>query len=69
MSTKFFPGVVEDSRVPLERFDDQNTYYDDMGHFCNVVSSAKMFATSKFDDPFDVQADIWYLTNEMYNTV
>ena len=28
-----FAGVVEDSGVPLERFDVQNTYYDDMGHF------------------------------------
>ena len=37
-----FAGVVEDSGVPLERFDVQNTYYDDMGHFLNVVSSAKM---------------------------
>ena len=33
VSTLFFAGVVEDSGVPLERFDGQNTYYDDMGHF------------------------------------
>ena len=38
----FFAGVVEDSGVPLERFDVQNTYYDDMGRLYNVVSSAKM---------------------------
>ena len=42
LSTMFFAGVVEDSGVPLERFDVQNTYYDNMGHFLNVVSSAKM---------------------------
>ena len=33
-----FAGVVEDRGVLLERFDVQNTYYDNMGHFLNVVS-------------------------------
>ena len=33
LSTMFFAGVVEDSGVPLERFDVQNTYYGNMGHF------------------------------------